>query len=117
MKRILYADDDFLQRVALVRRLKLRGYEVVEAKDGQEAFERIQELEGIDLLITDCHMSKLSGVDLIKRLQQARYKFPVILNSASDIDVSQLDYDGPLVYVKKSIDDPVLEKVQELLSE
>jgi len=59
-KKILVADDE--SHILHVVSLKLRnaGFQVVTARDGQEALELAQQ-EMPDLLITDYHMPQLSG--------------------------------------------------------
>ena len=68
-KKILVADDE--SHILHVVSLKLRnaGFEVVTARDGQEALELAQQ-EMPDLLITDYHMPQLSGLELCQRLKQ-----------------------------------------------
>src|SRR5262252_3974632 len=68
-KTILVADDE--SHILHVVSLKLRnaGFEVVTARDGQEALELAQQ-EKPDLLITDYHMPQLSGLELCQRLKQ-----------------------------------------------
>jgi CheY-like chemotaxis protein len=68
-KKILVADDE--SHILHVVSLKLRnaGYNVITARDGQEAFELAVQ-ERPDLLITDYHMPQLSGLELCQRLKQ-----------------------------------------------
>ncbi|MCC6241056.1 MAG: response regulator [Phycisphaerales bacterium] len=67
-KKILIADDE--SHILHVISLKLRnaGYEVICARDGQEAFE-LATSQLPDLLITDYHMPCLSGLELCHRLK------------------------------------------------
>src|SRR5579872_6650334 len=68
-KTILVADDE--SHIVNVVSLKLRnaGFEVVTAADGQEALE-LATASPPDLLITDYHMPRLSGIELCRRLKQ-----------------------------------------------
>ena len=68
-KTILVADDE--THILNVVSLKLRnaGYQVLTARDGQEALELAQQHRP-DLLITDYHMPLLSGLELCRRLRQ-----------------------------------------------
>ncbi len=65
--------------------LKLRnaGFDVVTARDGQEALELAQQ-EQPDLLITDYHMPRLSGLELCQRLKDdpATRGIPAIMLTA-----------------------------------
>ena len=68
-KTILVADDE--SHIVNVVSLKLRnaGFRVLTASDGQEALE-VAGAEKPDLLITDYHMPRLSGIELCRRLKQ-----------------------------------------------
>jgi CheY-like chemotaxis protein len=68
-KKILVADDE--THILHVVSLKLRnaGFNVLTARDGQEALELAQQ-ELPDLVITDYHMPQLSGIELCQRLKQ-----------------------------------------------
>jgi len=68
-KKILVADDE--THILHVVSLKLRnaGFNVLTARDGQEALELAQQ-EQPDLIITDYHMPQLSGLELCQRLKQ-----------------------------------------------
>jgi DNA-binding response OmpR family regulator len=67
-KTILVADDE--SHILNVVSLKLRnaGFRVVTATDGQEAYDLAVQ-ERPDLLITDYHMPRLSGVELCQKMQ------------------------------------------------
>ena len=68
-KTILVADDE--SHILNVVSLKLRnaGYRVITASDGQEALDLAVQ-EKPDLVITDYHMPRLSGIELCRRLKQ-----------------------------------------------
>ena len=82
-KTILVADDE--SHILHVVSLKLRnaGFNVVTARDGQEALELAQ-AERPHLLITDYHMPQLSGLELCRRLKQeaATSGIPAIMLTA-----------------------------------
>lgn len=82
-KTILVADDE--SHILHVVSLKLRnaGYNVVTAKDGQEAFDLAHQ-EHPHLLITDYHMPQLSGIELCQKLKQdpATSSIPAIMLTA-----------------------------------
>src|SRR3954466_749854 len=82
-KTILVADDE--THILHVVSLKLRnaGFNVLTARDGQEALELAQ-TEHPDLIITDYHMPQLSGLELCQRLKQdpATRDIPAIMLTA-----------------------------------
>lgn len=63
------ADEDALTRTAL--RLGRAGYEVLVARDGEEALARAT-AERPDLCVLDAMMPKLSGYDVTRRLRADR---------------------------------------------
>lgn len=68
-QRILLCDDEVhIQRAAQVK-LARAGYEVHCANDGEEAWQNILQ-QPPDLLITDCQMPRLGGLELCQRVRQ-----------------------------------------------
>ena len=65
---LLITDDDAAFRHALCEGLVRRGFQVTEACNGQEAIEVIEQMK-VHLAIVDVHMPGLSGLDVIRRLQ------------------------------------------------
>ncbi len=80
---VLLADDD--KRIRMVYRLKLeeKGYSVVEAGDGQEAWKRLQ-LGGISAAVLDMKMPGLHGLEILSRLADAGQNLPVVICTAYD---------------------------------
>ena len=68
-KTILLVDDSDVLRKITSFNLKKQGYEVVEAKDGMEALEKLEELKP-DLMILDIMMPHLDGFNVLKRMQE-----------------------------------------------
>jgi len=67
VKRILLAEDENHLRQGIAFALREAGYEVTEAKDGDEACHRL-ETEGIfDLLLTDIKIPGRDGLEVLKR--------------------------------------------------
>ena len=91
-KTILVADDE--THILHVVSLKLRnaGFNVLTARDGQEALELAQ-TEHPDLIITDYHMPHLSGLELCQRLKQdpATSSIPAIMLTARGYQLDPAD--------------------------
>ena len=67
MKKVLLAEDEPHLREGIAYALTDAGYEIVQAQDGDEAFQRL-ETEGIfDLLLTDIKMPGKDGIEVLKR--------------------------------------------------
>lgn len=66
---VLIADDDPPTRMLLKAAISQWGYEVIDAKDGEEAWDILQKPNPPQLLIVDWVMPKLDGIDLCKRIK------------------------------------------------
>lgn len=79
MAKILVVDDEELINNLIMQNLKLVGYEVEQAFDGNEALDKITQ-NVYDLLILDIMLPELSGFDVMKMIKG---KVPVIFVSAN----------------------------------
>jgi two-component system alkaline phosphatase synthesis response regulator PhoP len=77
-QRILVVEDNRDIRRLSAEILIDSGYHVDAAENGSAAWDRLQ-LKSYDLLITDQHMPKLSGVELLKKIYTARMTLPIIM--------------------------------------
>ncbi|OQY13335.1 MAG: response regulator receiver protein [Desulfobacteraceae bacterium 4572_19] len=84
--RVLVVDDDMAQRMILRITLEEEGYEVLEAKNGFEAFNILSGNLDIRLVITDLEMPEMNGFELIKiiRAKELRYTYIIMLTSMDD---------------------------------
>lgn len=89
MSRVLLAEDDPDMRRLVVEALHKDGHEVLEANDGgrllvrlAEAFDRDPTLASVDVIVSDVRMPVCSGLELMERLFEARWRVPVILMTA-----------------------------------
>jgi signal transduction histidine kinase/ActR/RegA family two-component response regulator len=70
---ILVAEDESGVRELACQFLRVKGYNVLEAKDGQEALEIAGKYDGtIHLLLSDMVMPRMNGSELSRRLKQMR---------------------------------------------
>jgi len=67
-KTILVVDDSGSLRQMVVFSLRSVGYQVVEAVDGQEAFD-LAKKQVFDLVLTDQNMPRMDGLTLIRSLR------------------------------------------------
>jgi two-component system cell cycle sensor histidine kinase/response regulator CckA len=80
--RILFVEDEDAVRGVAARLLRARGYEVIEAADGEEALELAEQHAGeIDLLISDVIMPGLDGPTLLKKARGFLGDAPVMFIS------------------------------------
>ena len=66
--KILAVEDDAVARAVLRRALQKLGHEVIEAKDGREAWASM-EAEPVRVIVSDWMMPQLSGLELCRRLR------------------------------------------------
>ncbi len=69
MTRILVAEDNAVNRELLRELLELRGYTVLEACDGQEALETIEQTHP-ELLLLDIGMPVLDGFAVVRKIRE-----------------------------------------------
>ena len=82
MHRILVVDDDDELRKVIARDLEDRGFHVLLAGDGLEAWELLQNGgEAVDAVVTDIRMPNLDGLGLAKRIRALPKPPPVIFIS------------------------------------
>lgn len=106
----------------LAMTLRFKGYEVIPARNGQEAWEMLQQVRPI-LVITDILMPKMDGFTLVYRLRSdpERRNIPVIFLSATYItpeDESFAMLLGAARFIEKPVDiEEFLLTVAELIQE
>jgi two-component system cell cycle response regulator DivK len=82
-RKILVVDDNEDGRELVVKILKNRGYQMIEAVDGEEALEKAS-AECPDLILLDISIPKLDGYEVTRRLKsQVKFKdTPIIALTA-----------------------------------
>jgi diguanylate cyclase (GGDEF)-like protein/PAS domain S-box-containing protein len=108
---LLVVDDSELNRDALSRRLRQRGYEVTVACGGAEAL-TLASSGDFDLVLLDIEMPVTSGLDVLRelRLGRSHTDLPIIMVTARSqgADIVEAFKLGANDYVTKPIDFPVL---------
>jgi DNA-binding response OmpR family regulator len=77
--KVLVADDDPTTRILLRAALSQWGYDIIEAKDGEEAWDILQQPNAPRLLILDWLMPKLDGIALCQRVKDQSDFHPYII--------------------------------------
>ncbi|WMN60993.1 diguanylate cyclase [Pseudoalteromonas xiamenensis] len=70
--KALIADDSVISRVVMRQMLEKQLFEVMEAKDGQEALTQLEAHPDIKLLLTDFAMPTMDGFELVKAVRNSR---------------------------------------------
>jgi two-component system cell cycle sensor histidine kinase/response regulator CckA len=82
MKTILIVDDEALICSLAARVLRGCGYTTLEARDGTQALQLVEETgASVDLVVTDLVMPGLGGVSLIHALRKRRPSIKVLVVS------------------------------------
>ena len=84
MPRILIIDDNAAIRELLRLILEEEGYQVIEAADGAEGFQRYQ-ADPTELVITDMKMPGMDGLELLQVLRRV-VPTPVLMAISGDRD-------------------------------
>ncbi|HEY1426783.1 MAG TPA: ATP-binding protein [Caulobacteraceae bacterium] len=117
--RILFVEDEDAVRKVAARLLKARGYEVIEAADGEEALAIAEQNAGrIDLMISDVIMPGLDGPHLLKAARPYLADAPVMFISGyAEAEFSKvLEGEPGVSFLAKPIDITVLaERVKQAL--
>ncbi len=91
-RRIMVVDDSASIRQMVAFTIKNCGYEVIEAKDGQDALDKIDGAP-IDMIVTDLNMPNLDGIGLIRGVRScASHKFiPIIMLTTESQESRKLE--------------------------
>ncbi len=82
LKKILVVDDESSIRCLLSDVLSSEGFEVTEARDGQDSLDQMKH-NNFDLVITDINMPRLDGIAMLKRMEKDGRKEKVIIMTAN----------------------------------
>jgi DNA-binding response OmpR family regulator len=107
MGRILLADDDELIAEVVTDAFMSAGHAVGWMQDGKQALEALKR-RPFDLLILDCNMPEMSGINLLRELRRSStlYGIPVLALTGrqSEADEHILRYEGADDYMRKPFD-------------
>jgi two-component system, OmpR family, response regulator len=85
---ILLVDDEESIQKLLTYPLEHEGFQVVQARDGEEALQRFEE-NAVDLVILDIMLPKLDGLEVCRRLR-ARSAVPILMLTARDDELDKV---------------------------
>ena len=103
MAKILLAEDDEALSHFLQKSLKRAGHRVTYARDGIEAYEKLQEND-FDLLLTDLSMPGMDGIDLVKKIREQLNQIKVMFItgfSAVAIEANETEFENQAEVVSK----------------
>lgn len=120
--RILLVEDEPFLSGMYQTKLKLEGFEVAQAYDGEQALDQLRQAK-FDLVLLDIMMPKLNGFDVLKEIRKSNdpdlAKIPVIIltNLGQKNDVEQGLLLGANDYIIKASFTPaqVVEKIKKYI--
>lgn len=89
-KTILIVDDSPVMLMSVKRILEMGGFTVETAKDGVDAFTRIQAGLKPDLIITDINMPNMNGIEFIRNARTI-LRFTPILTLTTESQAEKRD--------------------------
>ena len=105
--RVLVVDDSDVIRTLITVNLEMEGFEVVTAIDGQDALDKVHDVEP-DVITIDVKMPRLDGYDTVARLRAdprtSHLKVAMVTACAQDADVRRGQDVGVDAYVTKPFD-------------
>lgn len=100
-QRGLVVDDDAHVRSLMSALLTGEGYNVFQAGNGREAFQELKKRR-FDVVISDCHMPRPDGMQLLATCRSLWPETAVVMVSAEDSDRTELAIRGGAhTWVKK----------------
>ncbi len=89
-KKVLLCDDEIHILRAAELKVSRSGYDVRIARDGQEAWEMIQQ-DPPDVLVTDVQMPRMDGFELSRRIRShaATKDLPILMLTAKGFELEQ----------------------------
>ena len=116
---LLIVDDSRMIRKMMRNILAASGYNIIEAKNGKEALQKIEE-EHVDLMLIDMQMPDMNGLDVIRQIKQNEQfaTLPIfVISSTLDIESMRDAYKaGVLDYFKKPFSPEELKlKVEQII--
>lgn len=88
-KLILVVDDSPSLRQVVGIALKGAGYEVLEARDGQDALSKLNGRK-VHLIVSDVNMPNMDGISLVKAIKQLpKHKFTPIMMLTTESDMEK----------------------------
>ena len=115
--RILVVDDEEIIRESLSFILKKEGYDVTEASNGKEAYEKIL-ADPFDIVVSDIEMPEMKGIELLEQITHVSPEtLVVIITAHASIETAiEALRKGASDYILKPIEfDELIVKIHRLL--
>ena len=112
--RVLVVEDDAEIANALRRSLRLEGYDVRLAADGETALDETRDFEP-DLMVLDLGLPKLDGLEVARRMRSEDNDVPILMLTAREAVVEGLDAGADDYLVKPFEREELLARLRAML--
>ena len=117
MKRILVVEDEQMLAQIIEIKLKEEQFEVSHAYDGEQAYTILSGTDLPDLVLMDVLMPKMSGFEVLEKLQAEKKTVPTVIifsNFAQASDIQRAHELGAVDYIVKAAFSPaeILSKIK-----
>jgi DNA-binding response OmpR family regulator len=121
MQKILVVEDEQMLAKIIGMKLEEEQYEVSHAYDGEEAYNALCAANVPDLVLLDVLLPKMSGFDVLERMQTEKRSIPKIIvfsNFAQKADVERAKALGAIDYIVKAAFSPaeIIAKIKEVFA-
>jgi chemosensory pili system protein ChpA (sensor histidine kinase/response regulator) len=118
---VLIVDDSVMVREMLSMSFTKAGYRIDQARDGQEAWEKLREGLKCSLILCDIEMPRMNGLELLSRLQEDEnlQKIPIAMITSRGAQKMQnlaLERGAKGYFVKPYIEDVLLDAARRLIA-
>lgn len=95
--KVLMADDEPDILEVMAKKVAMQGYDVVQAVDGQEAWDKIQ-TENPDVIVLDINMPYMDGFQVLKNVREAsnekkKWQPVIIVSARTELEDMKKSYD------------------------
>jgi two-component system cell cycle sensor histidine kinase/response regulator CckA len=114
--KILIVEDEEMVRRAMAEFLEVSGFEVLTAANGELGLAAMNEFTGIDLVITDVVMPRMTGPEMAVELRRKHPELPILFTTGyTQIPVQLAEFEGAAILHKPFALSEITRSVQALL--
>ena len=119
---ILVVDDSVALRRTLAFTLERSNFRVLQARDGQEALEQLQQLSSVQLIICDVEMPNMNGFEFLnhRRRYPELAKIPVVMLTSRSNDKHQrlaVQLGATAYFTKPFVEQGFLKAIKDIISQ
>ncbi len=119
-RMVLIIDDSVVVREMLSMTFKKAGYQVEQARDGQEAWDKVSNGLACNLLLCDIEMPRMNGLELLAKMQQDKElsKLPVAMVTSRGAEKHRkiaADLGAKAYFTKPYLEEELLTSAKELI--